>query len=637
MNTLHHINQDDFKRLLKSDLTAIEKTRIFSTLARINTLYMIAKAGSGHIGSSFSSMDIFSWLHLNVLEKDDVFFSSKGHDAPGLYSILIGCEKLAYDGIHKLRRLHGLPGHPDVGTTPCMVTNTGSLGMGVSKAKGMVRANRLNKKDGRVYVLTGDGELQEGQFWESLPGAVNGKFEEITVIVDHNKIQSDTWVSDVSDLGDLEAKFKSYGWHVQRCDGNNFEVLSKAIDNAKLEKDKPQIIIADTVKGCGISFMEASTSMPGGEEFYAYHSGAPSLEDYERAAQELIGKANVMLVTAGYSELNIETMAREILPTPKGNIHRLIPAYEKALNDLGGQREDIVVMDADLMIDCGLLGFRNNFPERFVECGIAEQDMVSQAGGLALNGKLPIAHSFACFLAPRANEQISNNASEHTKCIYTGSLAGILPAGPGHSHQMVRDISALGGIPGLILLEPCCEAEVAMVLEYAVEKNPQSTYIRLVTIPCEIPFDLPPDYILEEGKGIALTGGEDAVLFSYGPVMLPEAYKAADILKKEHDFGLKVINLPWLNKFDKEWLKNTIGNTKQVFTLDNHLLDGGQGERVAAVMTECGLSGKISLMKLGLTEIPECGRNDEIMAHHGLDSLGIVEKILLNINKVHKD
>ena len=118
MNTLHHINQDDFKRLLKSDLTAIEKTRIFSTLARINTLYMIAKAGSGHIGSSFSSMDIFSWLHLNVLEKDDVFFSSKGHDAPGLYSILIGCEKLAYDGIHKLRRLHGLPGHPDVGTTP---------------------------------------------------------------------------------------------------------------------------------------------------------------------------------------------------------------------------------------------------------------------------------------------------------------------------------------------------------------------------------------------------------------------------------------------------------------------------------------------------------------------------------------
>ena len=106
-----------------------------------------------------------------------------------------------------------------------METNTGSLGMGVSKAKGMVVANRLNGKNIRVYVLTGDGELQEGQFWESLPGAVNGNFEEITVIVDYNKIQSDTWVCNVSDLGDIEAKLTSYGWHVQRCNGNNIEDL----------------------------------------------------------------------------------------------------------------------------------------------------------------------------------------------------------------------------------------------------------------------------------------------------------------------------------------------------------------------------------------------------------------------------
>ncbi len=626
MNTLYHVSEADFQRVLSMELPAIEKTRIFATLARINTLYMIAKAGSGHIGSSFSSMDIFSWLHLNVLQDEDTFFSSKGHDAPGLYAVLIGKGKLEYNNIHKLRRLHGLPGHPDIGT-PCMETNTGSLGMGISKAKGMIRANRLDDKQGRVYVLTGDGELQEGQFWESLPGAVNGKFDEITVIIDHNKIQSDTWVSDVSDLGDLEAKLTSYGWHVQRCDGNNYEELNTAFSVAKEVKGRPQIIIADTIKGCGVSFMEA-TAMSSQQEFYGFHSGAPSPEDYESAAQELIEKANDLLAKAGQPMLGIETVERETPQAQKGNIQKLIPAYEQALNEQGLRRKDIVVLDADLMIDCGLLSFRNNYPERFVECGIAEQDMVSQAGALALKGKLPIAHSFACFLAPRANEQIFNNASEKTKCIYVGSLAGVLPSGPGHSHQMVRDISALGGIPGLTLIEPSCEAEVAMAVEYAIEKNPNSSYIRLVSIPYEIPFTLPKNYVLTEGQGVVLTEGDDAVLFSYGPVLLSEACKAAQVLRNTHKFGLKVINLPWLNKIDGDWLKTTIGTITRVFTLDNHLLDGGQGERIGSTLSEEGSSAKIEFTRLGLKDIPECGRNDEVLAYHGLDAAGIMKSVL---------
>jgi transketolase len=208
---------------------------------------------------------------------------------------------------------------------------------------------------------------------------------------------------------------------------------------------------------------------------------------------------------------------------PKGKVQKLIAAYEKALLEVGSRRTNLVVQDADLMIDCGLLSFKNSYPQRFFECGIAEQDMISQAGALALKGKLPVSHSFACFLAPRANEQIYNNASEKSKCIYVGSLAGLLPAGPGHSHQSVRDISALRGMPGLLMLEPCCEKEVAMVLDYAVDTNPNSTYIRLVSIPYEIPFVLPSDYGLKEGEGICLTEGHDAVIFAYGPVMVSEA------------------------------------------------------------------------------------------------------------------
>jgi len=587
---------------------------------------MIAKAGSGHIGTSFSSMDIFSWMHLNVLTDDDLFFSSKGHDAPGLYSVLIGIGKLDYEYIHQLRRLNGLPGHPDVTTTPCMVTNTGSLGMGVSKAKGMVLANRLDNKKGRVYVLTGDGELQEGQFWESLSGAVNGKFEEITVIIDHNKIQSDTWVNDVSDLGDLEAKLLSFGWHVQRCDGNNLSDFSQAIEAAKLVKGKPQIIIADTIKGKGVSFMEA-TAMGNEQEFYKYHSGAPTSEEYQKAFNEMFTKANDLLVKVNLPFIKAVEIERELSPSPKLNLEKMIPAYEKALHELGGKNEDIVVLDADLMIDCGLLSFRNSYPERFVECGIAEQDMLSQAGALALKGKLPISHSFACFLAPRANEQFFNNASENTKCIYTGSLAGLLPSGPGHSHQMVRDISALGGVPGLTLIEPCCEQEVKMALEYAVKENKDSTYIRLVSIPCEVPYTLPKHYSLKKGQGVALTEGSDAVIFAYGPIMLPQAYIAAEKLESEYSISVKVVNIPWLNMINKTWLKETIGNIKKIYTLDNHLISGGQGEKIGSTIARLGLND-VSVKMMGLTEIPVCGLNDEVLAHHGMDSKAIIKRCL---------
>jgi transketolase len=624
---LYHINQKDHQSLLKNrDISNIEKTEIFALYSRINTLYMIAKAGSGHIGTSFSSMDVFSWMHLNVLTDEDLFFSSKGHDAPGLYAVLIGMGRLDYDYIHKLRRLNGLPGHPDVTTTPCMVTNTGSLGMGISKAKGLVRANRLDNKKGRVYVLTGDGELQEGQFWESLSGAVNGKFGEITVIIDHNKIQSDTWVKDVSDLGNLEDKLLSFGWHVQCCDGNNLSDFSQAIEAAKLVKGKPQIIIANTIKGKGVSFMEA-TAMGSEQEFYKYHSGAPSREEYQKAFDELLTKANNFLNNLSLPPLKIVEIERELSSIPEDNVQKMIPAYEKALHELGGKNEDIVVLDADLMIDCGLLSFRNSYPERFVECGIAEQDMLSQAGALALKGKLPISHSFACFLAPRANEQFFNNASENTKCIYTGSLAGLLPSGPGHSHQMVRDISVLGGVPGLTLIEPCCEQEVKMALEYAVEENTESTYIRLVSIPCEIPYTLPASYTLKKGEGIALTEGNDAIIFAYGPLLLPQAYMAAKKLKIEHNISVKVVNMPWLNTINKAWLKETIGNIRKIYTLDNHLISGGQGEKIGVAIAQLGFSD-ISFKMLGLTEIPVCGMNNEVLAYHGLDIETIINTLL---------
>ena len=444
-----------FQRLLALDTTPEVRTQLFATYCRLNLLYMVARAGSGHPGTCLSSIDLMSWLYLNEirgLEGDatgaDVFFSSKGHDAPAFYTVLMALGLLDGGYLHKLRRLGGLPGHPHI-ETPHVYAGTGSLGMGISKAKGMITANRLLGNDRHVYVMTGDGELQEGQIWESLSTAARERMGELTAIVDFNKIQSDTWVREVSDVGDVGAKFAAFGWEVARCDGHDFAAIGAVMRQFRTISDRPKVLIADTVKGKGVSFMEGPEALEDGG-LYLFHSGAPSVEQYDTAVREQLERAVPLHDELELGAVQLQWLDRD--PHAKhagfGNVHRLMTAYEDELVCQAEANDKIVVFNADLVKDCGLIAFQERFPERFVECGIAEQDMVSQASGLAQMGLLPLCHSFACFLSTRPNEQIYNAATEHEKVIYAGSLAGLLPGGPGHSHQSVRDISALGAVPG---------------------------------------------------------------------------------------------------------------------------------------------------------------------------------------------
>src|SRR4051794_2579829 len=275
----------------------VTRAAAFADANRINALSSIMEAGSGHIGTSFSVADILAWLHLEVLESDDVCFSSKGHDAPAVYAALAGAGKLDFGLLHRLRKGDGLPGHPDIHATPQVHTNTGSLGMGISKAKGFARAARLEGRRRRVFVITGDGELQEGQFWESLGQAANEGFSEITAIVDHNKIQSDTWVDEVSALGDVEAKARAFGWATARCDGNDVDALRAALRS--LPDDVPKLIVADTVKGKGATVFEPGDLERSGTALYAHHSGAPAPDEYEAALAEILARlGDVELVEA---------------------------------------------------------------------------------------------------------------------------------------------------------------------------------------------------------------------------------------------------------------------------------------------------------------------------------------------------
>jgi transketolase len=616
---MYFVGKDQFECILDSDINQNKKVELFASLARINTLYMIAKAGSGHIGSSFSSMEIISYIYINeiFLSKDkhtsNIFFSSKGHDAPGIYSALIGLQKLDFDLLHKLRRINGLPGHPDI-STKNIITNTGSLGMGISKAKGMILANRQKNRKSFIYVLTGDGELQEGQFWESLVSAVNNNLEELIVIIDHNKLQSDTLLEKVSSLGDLESKLRSFHWNVYRCNGNNVNELSEVLTKAKKPSGKPNIIIADTIKGRGVSFME-HTSIDSDTEFYKFHSGAPSANLYREAVQELVDSADKLFSQNNLPPLLIESINQPSLNKHNENIQNLISSYSSSLVHSAQNNENIVALDADLMIDTGLLQFSNEFPNRFFECGIAEQDMVSQAGGLALKGYLPIVHSFSCFLSARANEQIYNNSTEQTKIIYVGSLSGILPAGPGHSHQSLRDISLFGSVPNMTILEPSTEFEVEQALSWAINENNQSTYIRLVSVPWPVSFDASKKQAMTIGQGTRLTEGDSLTIIAYGPIMLSLAYDVSEYAKENYSLPIKVLNLPWLNNIDASWLCEEIKTSDFVLSLDNHYSDGGQGGRISSILYENGM--KIKFKNHAIDTMPACGTNEEVLEHHG--------------------
>ena len=623
---LYYIRRAEFERVERLNAPRPAIVSLYADMARLNALYMIAKAGSGHIGSSFSALDIVSHLYLSEMDlgNGDLFFSSKGHDAPGLYAVLIARGVLPEEKLHRLRRLGGLPGHPDVGT-PGLVTNTGSLGMGVSKAKGMVEAARQKGEQTRVFVMTGDGELQEGQIWESLVSAANRGLHEITMIVDHNKFQSDYSLERTSNLGDIEAKFAAFGWRVERVDGNDPAALAAVFEAIRDEKARPKVIIADTVKGKGVSFMEG-TSIDSDVEMFRFHSGAPKADEYQRGVEEIEARIAKKLAALGAEPIKIEIEDRPQAAAPVKDQKRLIPAYAEALLAQAAKRPELIALDADLILDMGLMEFAAKHPNRFIECGIAEQDMVSQAGGMALRGALPVVHSFSCFLSTRPNEQIYNNATEGTQIVYVGGLSGVIPAGPGHSHQSVREISALGGVPGLVMVEPCCPEEVGPLLDWCVDEHKGPSFLRLASMPYATDARLPGDYRPRKGRGFLVKAGKQGVIVAAGLLGVSEALNAARALADDGaDYA--VIAMPWLNVIDSAWLAEIAARFPALVTIDNHYLAGGQGQMILAAIAALG-GARPRCLSLGLEAVPPSGRNDEVLAQVGLDGASIARRVL---------
>lgn len=653
---LEIIPQKEFVRILDLKHDYYKELSVISDMCRANALTMVKNAGSGHLGSSLSSMDIVVWLYYKELDipeagldspDRDIYFSSKGHDVPGLYSVLFSLGILSEEQILKLRRIGGLDGHPDIRIRG-IEANSGSLGMGISKGRGMAWAKRALNLKGEVYVMTGDGEFQEGQNFEAMQACVHQHVTNLTVIMDHNKIQSDRPVEKIISLGDLEAKIKSFGWHVVRINGHDFNELDMTFRELKKVRDKPRFIIADTIKGKGVSFMEHPAALEKGNGLYPWHAGAPDDSSFESAFNEITDRINDYLNTMGYSPLitsDVETLRKNsmarmhfnALGEPvssaaplntglKNKAEYVVEAFGKELLKQGSLREDLVVLDADLSSDCRLRYFENTFPERFIENGIAEQDMVSMAAGLAKMGFLPVVNSFASFLASRANEQIYNNCTEQHKIIYACHYAGLIPAGPGKSHQSIRDISLLGALPGMEIIQPCNADETRMVLDYCVNVAASSCVIRMNISPSPREISLPKTYKLTRGRGVTLRDGMDALIFSYGPVMLNEAVLASELLAAK-DYGLEVINMPWLNIVDLQWLEEVIMNHSRIFVLEDHARYGGLGEFLISGLTTAGLLEHNNFTIFAVDGFPACGTPAEALNFHGLDGESIAQKI----------
>lgn len=257
-------------------------------IIRQHTVKMITEAGSGHPGGSLSAADIVTALYFHVMNINpkepkwpdrDRFVLSKGHAAPVLYAAL--AEKGYFD-IQELLTLRKagsiLQGHPDMKSAPGVEMSTGSLGQGLSAANGMALAGKLDGKSYRVYVLLGDGELQEGQVWEAAMASAHYKLDNLTAFVDHNRLQIDGPVEEVMSPEPIAEKFEAFGWNVIKIDGHNFKDIIEAVDKAKAAKGKPSAIVAETVKGKGVSFMENQVG---------WHGKAPDKEQMEKALEEL--------------------------------------------------------------------------------------------------------------------------------------------------------------------------------------------------------------------------------------------------------------------------------------------------------------------------------------------------------------
>ena len=631
-------------------------------LAR-HVVRMTAAAGSGHPSSSTSLAHLTTVLMYHKMRYDlanpwnplsDRLVLSEGHAVPIIYAAyadlggVVGADprhgrKLTLDDLGTLREIQSVvEGHPNPAFGfPFFDAATGSLGQGVSVAAGLGLAARMDGIDKTIYVLCGDGESREGQIWEAIDFLADQKLANVRVIFNANGMGQSDYVSPQQGPEALAAKVKAYGLRPITIDGHDPEAISKAL-SAKATGGRSPVVIAKTVKGWGVRELQQ----------VGYHGKPLSAKDVEAALEELklpALKPDLVLCPAmPKGEAPAAPAGPIAMPDPDfvalaegtkfvgGAEKRKLAtrqAYGLTLRALGRASPRVVALDADVSNSTFSEIFRKEFPDRFVECRIAEQNMVSVAAGLAAAGKIPFANTFAKFFA-RAYDQVEMAANTCANLKLVGSHSGVSLGADGPSQMGVVDAAFFGslasvrtpkGHPACIVLNPC-DAVSTYKLACLMASYEGMAYMR--TLRPEGPFLYPPSEVFHLVGQKVLAKGQDLTVVAWGYMVL-EARKAIDALKGEGiACGLvDAYSLPLADDF-----LEAIGageGTRLLVVEDNYA--GGIG---SAVATAAAARGNVHVTTLTPARMPKSGRTaDDVLAYVGIDCGSIVQRVKAILGK----
>ncbi len=569
---------------------SIEQLKDAANLMRGYDLVALCAAGSGHAGGTLSVMDITAALYLKVADHDpknpswpdrDRIIWSTGHKAPSLYLGLAVAGFCPVEDVMTLRKLgSAYQGHPHWLKLPGVEVSTGSLGQGLSIAVGIALAAKLDGKGHKTFCLMGDGEQQEGQIWEAAMEAGHFHLDNLIGIIDCNRLQIDGWVKDVMEVEPLAAKYASFGWDVLRIDGHDMKQVVDALRLAKLVVGKPVVILADTVKGKGVSFMQDQAG---------WHGKAPNYEELTKALNELGLSERIpvqqLLDKAKHYQADVEQKLDSKMPkftrdywwnagdTMKVKMEPTRKGFGQSLAE-NGNDERVVCLGLDISGSITISDFYSGKPERkkrWISMGIAEQSATSAAAGLAKEGKLPVLGTYATFAAARNLDQIRTSVCYGNFNVMIAGAHGGVSVGPdGATHQALEDLFAMQGLPNMSVVVPCDVEETRKATNYLLLQHVGPKYIRFAREATPVVTNEKTPFVFGKANVIRLRGEaanfaeafetrlaagyenerEDLSIIACGP-MVPEAMRAAYILKRDYGYETRVLNLHTLKPFDE--------------------------------------------------------------------------------------
>lgn len=598
-------------------------------LLRYYILKSTTQAGSGHPTTCLSSVELMASLlfggffHFDADNPDapnnDRLIFSKGHAAPLLYSLWTVAGKLTEEELLTLRKFGSpLEGHP-VRAFPYSEAATGSLGQGLSIGVGMaINGKYIDRLPYRVFVLLGDSEMAEGSVWEAIQLAAYYQLDNLIGIIDVNRLGQRGETMYGHDLDAYAKRISAFGWKTICIDGHEFNEIFKAYEEA-LKSDAPTMIIAKTIKGKGVSFLEDKEGR---------HGVALTEAEFKEAIKELGEVKKVTALIKKPEELNPNPKPIEIKEFRKRySIGEMVPtrrAYGEALVKIFPEFPEIVVLDAEVCNSTYAEIFKKYYPERFFECFVAEQNMVGMAVGLALRGKIPFVSTFAAFLA-RAFDHIRMAQYSEANIKFVGSHAGVSIGQDGPSQMGLEDIAMMRSILNSVVLYPSDAVSTEKLVREAAKHN-GIVYIRTTRSATPVIYSYDEEFPIG-GSKVLKASDKDLFTVVGAGITLHEALKAYEELKNKGIY-IRVIDLYSVKPLDTKTLKKALSETKAIITVEDHYPAGGIGEAVKAEI------GSDRVYSLACRKTPKSGTPEELLDYEEISAKAIVSKVLELTNKI---